>query len=356
MMGTEHATTIARLPDARLAALCDPEPASLARAAAALGPDAPPAWGDVGRMLRDADPDVVVVATPNHTHDEVLGPVLAHGAHVLVEKPLAITARRCAAVREAARATAPRTGRGGPRRVVWVGMEYRYMAATSALLAAVRAGAVGEPRMVAIREHRFPFLPKVGDWNRYSRLTGGTLVEKCCHFFDLMRLLLADEAVAVGATGGQAVNHLDERLPGGAPDVLDHAYVTVEFARGARGMLDLSMFAEASVHEQEICVVGDAGKAEAFPAEGLLRTGRRVAGVRRAPVEERQVAHGEDVPAGMHHGATHLAHVALAAAIRDGRDAEVGLDDGLAAVAIGEAAHRAIAERRVVEVSEVLAD
>ena len=111
MMGTEHATTIRALPGAHLAALCDPEPQSLARVASALGDGAPPAWRDVDRMLADVDPDVVVVASPNHTHDEVLRPVLAHGAHVLVEKPLAITAARCAAVREAAAATEPRAGR-----------------------------------------------------------------------------------------------------------------------------------------------------------------------------------------------------------------------------------------------------
>jgi predicted dehydrogenase len=39
---------------------------------------------------------------------------------------------------------------------------------------------------------------------------GGTLVEKCCHFFDLMRLICAADPVRVMASGGQAVNHVDE--------------------------------------------------------------------------------------------------------------------------------------------------
>jgi hypothetical protein len=51
--------------------------------------------------------------------------------------------------------------------------------------------------MLSIREHRFPFLTKVGDWNRFSENTGGTMVEKCCHFFDLMRLITRSEAVRV---------------------------------------------------------------------------------------------------------------------------------------------------------------
>lgn len=44
------------------------------------------------------------------------------------------------------------------------------------------------------------------------------------------------------------------------PDILDNAYVIVEYENGSRGMLDLCMFAEGSRNEQEICVVGDTGK------------------------------------------------------------------------------------------------
>lgn len=44
------------------------------------------------------------------------------------------------------------------------------------------------------------------------------------------------------------------------PDIIDNAYVIVEFENGSRGMLDLCMFAEGSKNEQEISVVGDIGK------------------------------------------------------------------------------------------------
>ena len=46
------------------------------------------------------------------------------------------------------------------------------------------------------------------------------------------------------------------------PDIIDNAYVIVEFDNGSRGMLDLCMFAEGSRNEQEICVVGDIGKVQ----------------------------------------------------------------------------------------------
>ncbi len=57
--------------------------------------------------------------------------------------------------------------------------------------------ATGGIRMLSIREYRFPFLSKVGDWNRFNRNTGGTFVEKCRHFFDLMRLILQLDPVLV---------------------------------------------------------------------------------------------------------------------------------------------------------------
>ena len=50
--------------------------------------------------------------------------------------------------------------------------------------------ATGGIKMLTIREHRFPFLRKIGNWNRFNENSGGTFVEKCCHFFDLMRLIL----------------------------------------------------------------------------------------------------------------------------------------------------------------------
>jgi predicted dehydrogenase len=83
----------------------------------------------------------------------------------------------------------------------------------------VHKGTIGKLHMLSLREHRYPFLHKVGDWNRFARNTGGTMVENCCHFFDLMRLITTSESVRLYASGGQAVNHLGECHNGETPDV-----------------------------------------------------------------------------------------------------------------------------------------
>eukprot|EP00965_Chrysotila_dentata_P189062 6173113-Pleurochrysis_carterae.AAC.4 len=55
------------------------------------------------------------------------------------------------------------------------------------------------------------------------------------------------------ASGGQDVNHLCEVASGEpAPDILDNAYVIVDFESGARAVLELCMFAEASKFQEEV--------------------------------------------------------------------------------------------------------
>ena len=350
MMGVEHIENIAHLDGAVVTAISDPVEERRAIGAATVtsfGADAPTAFADHRELLASGLVDAVVIASPNFTHVDVLGDVLDSGVHVMVEKPLCTTVADCRRVVDAAAA-------GPSDRVVWMGLEYRYMPPTTALLAQVRSGAVGNVKMVAIREHRFPFLVKVGNWNRFTRNTGGTLVEKCCHFFDLMRLAADADPVRVMASGGQDVNHLDEVYDGEVPDILDNAYVIVEFANGVRGMLDLCMFAEASVNEQEIAVTGDEGKVEALVTESVLRVGRRSDGLH--VVDERPIIADGVRHVGLHHGASYLEHVDFIESVRAGRPAAVTLEDGLWSVAMGAAAHRSIERGGPVLISEVLAD
>ena len=350
MMGVEHIQNILHLDCTEVTAVSDPYGPSRDAAVAEVtgaGRAAPQVFDDHRDLLGSGLVDAVVIASPNMTHVDVLGDVLDTDVHVMVEKPLCTTVADCRRVVDAAAA-------GPADRVVWMGLEYRYMPPTTALLGEIRSGTVGQVHMVAIREHRFPFLVKVGDWNRFSRNTGGTLVEKCCHFFDLMRLAADADPVRVMASGSQDVNHLDEVYNGETPDILDNAYVIVEFANGVRGMLDLCMFAEASRNEQEIAVTGDEGKLEALVTESVLRVGRRSDGLH--VVDERPITADGVRHVGLHHGASYLEHVDFRAAIVDGRPAAVTLTDGLWSVAMGVAAHRSIDEGRPVMIAEVLAD
>ena len=293
------------------------------------------------RLLSSGLVDAVIVASPNFTHKSILDDVFSADIPVLVEKPMCTTVQDCIDVVSAQKNRFAMT---------WVGLEYRYMAPIAELVHQVRSGAVGDLRMLAIREHRFPFLVKVDNWNRFSRNTGGTLVEKCCHFFDLMNLVVQARPVRVMASGGQDVNHLDEFYDGERSDILDNAYVIVEYDNGVRTMLDLSMFAEGSRNEQEISAVGTLGKVEAFvPGDGSVLVGNRAT---RA-VESVDVAIDPDVAhVGFHFGASYVECRRFVDAVLAGGAPEVTVEDGLWSVVIGAAAHRSIDEGRVVDIAE----
>jgi predicted dehydrogenase len=347
MMGVEHLNNLAVTPGAVVTALADPVETSLGWARRALGEraDGAAVFRDSAELARSGLVDAVIVSSPNNTHRAVLEPLFDAGLPILCEKPLATTLEDARwIVERAARADAP----------FWTAMEYRYMPPAAAFIEAVHGGRIGELRMLSIREHRFPFLKKVGDWNRFSANTGGTMVEKCCHFFDLMRLITRSEAVRVYCSGAMDVNHVDERYDGRRPDIIDNSYTTVDFANGVRAMLDLCMFADGAEQQEEITAVGDAARLDVFIPSGELVRSPRV-GFRNPKQVERWTidVDATALEAGTHHGSTFYEHQRFNAAVRGAGQVEVTAHDGLMAVAIGTAAEVSAREKRVVEMSEL---
>jgi myo-inositol 2-dehydrogenase / D-chiro-inositol 1-dehydrogenase len=345
MMGVEHIRNVAIVPDAEIVALYDPVESSLDWAKTALGEQAALQVYESIEALAQAGLDAVIVASPNHTHRTVLEPLLDAGLNILCEKPLATTIDDARWI--VARA-AQSTG------IFWTAMEYRYMPPAAEFVRQVHDGRTGRLQMLSIREHRFPFLPKVGDWNRFSANTGGTMVEKCCHFFDLMRLIVQSEAVRVYCSGAMDVNHLDETYDGRTPDIIDNSYTTVDFANGVRAMLDLSMFADGAEDQEEIVAVGSAARLDCLIPTGDLVWSPRT-GYKRPKTPERTHIPVEPhaLAAGQHHGATFYQHQKFFDAVANGGPVEVSAKDGLMAVAIGTAAETSAREKRVVEMSEL---
>lgn len=343
MMGQEHLHNIALLEGTCVSAIFEPDP-DMAAAAQAIAPEAA-IVGSVQELLAVAALDCIVIASPNHLHvDQICEIAGTRPLPLLVEKPLFTNPQDAVRLEQ--------VQRGYPH-PIWVAMEYRYMPPIAALID--RAGDTGGVKMLTIREHRFPFLQKVGNWNRFNRNTGGTFVEKCCHFFDLMRLILQSDPVRITASGGQAVNHLDESYDGETPDILDHGYVLVDFANGARAMLELCMFAEGARYQEEIAVVGPMAKIEALvpgpgrfwpdhlgapPVPQLIVSPRAPKGpvLHDIPVDPRLLAAGD------HNGSTYYQHKGFLELVRGDRSApEVTLQDGLWAVRMGLAAQQSLA-------------
>mmetsp|Transcript_59298 Transcript_59298/g.170293 ORF Transcript_59298/g.170293 Transcript_59298/m.170293 type:complete len:774 (-) Transcript_59298:343-2664(-) len=364
-MGKEHIRNIALLGEhvAVVAAIADSEENARAEALADMAPDRRQhcqVFEQYTDMLASDEVDAIVVCTPNYQHIEVLREAIPTGKHILCEKPLCSNVEDCLEVERLLETHAHRARTEGVRKGIFMtGMEYRWMPPIQKLIQETDSGNLGQLHTVTIREHRFPFLVKVANWNRFNRYTGGTLVEKACHFFDLMRRIVRSEPVSVYASGGQAMNHKDELYGDAQPDILDHAFVTVTFASGAKAMLDLCMFAE---DEQTECVtaVCELGKVEAKAPESTVRILRRksihrlgrvppppdrrgVPEVHRLPVPE------ELAKAGFHEGSTFFELQAFVDAAGGRSPVPVSARDGRIAVMIGAAAQESILTSAVVK-------
>jgi predicted dehydrogenase len=349
-MAQEHIRNLSLIPEAQIVALADPVASSLDWARATLGDAARgvSSHPDVKSMLAGSRLDAVVIASPNYTHAEVLEPLFETDLHILCEKPLATTLEDAQHIVDRVRKH---------RGIFWVGMEYRFMPPVARFIEDAAAGRIGRLVRIAMHEHRFPFLHKVGDWNRFNRNTGGTMVEKCCHFFDLMRLIAAAEPLRVFCSGAMDVNHREERYDGQTPDIIDNAFATIDFANGIRAMLDLCMFAEGSEEQEELTVIGDEAKMKVTIPSGVIEWSPRVPVGTPKPIERTTI--GVDpsaLQAGHHHGATFYQWRAFFEAAAGRGPVAVTAQDGLLAVAMGLAAETSAREKRAVDIAEVFGE
>ncbi len=172
--GAVHARKLAAEPGVRLLRVFDLD---LDRAAALAGPLGAEATDDPAHFLEGLD--LVVVATPGATHADLAGRALGAGAHVYVEKPLAVTLREA----DALTAAAARAGRvlacGHQERVVFRAMGLLDLPERPLLVRSVRRG-VPNARNRDI----------------------SCVLDLMIHDLDLALLLAGGDAVAVEAEGG----------------------------------------------------------------------------------------------------------------------------------------------------------
>jgi predicted dehydrogenase len=186
---------------AELVALCDTNAARLRHHAdrvAAAG-RARPALFDaadgLGRMLDDVAPDVVVVTSPDRVHAAHVAAALDGGADVVVEKPLTIDAAGMYTIADAVR-------RSGRR--LTVAHNYRYAARNAALRQVIADGRIGDVVSVHFEwlldtAHGADYFRR---WHREKSISGGLLVHKASHHFDLVNWWTGDVPETVYARGG----------------------------------------------------------------------------------------------------------------------------------------------------------
>ena len=347
-MAREHINNISLIDHAEVVALSDPHDFSLEESKKLI-PNKVNIFNNCIEMADSNLADVFLISSPNFTHHNIVKELIKYNKHFLIEKPLCTTTKDCLDLKKITENFEP---------IVWTAMEYRYMPPVKKFIDKVHNKEIGDLKMLSIREHRQPFLVKINNWNRFAKNTGGTLVEKCCHFFDLMRLIIQSNPVQVFASGSQDVNHLDEEYYSKKPDIVDNSFVIVDFKNKSRAILDLCMFAENSDLQEELCAVGDIGKIEVgVPSNrsGIHKSDIRL-GLRNNSDSIRETIEVDKkiFKAGHHHGSTYYEHINFLKSINNHTPPEVSLEDGLVAVATGEAAEISMRENRIVKMIELL--
>jgi predicted dehydrogenase len=184
---------------ARLVALADTNPKRIARhreAIEAAGLPAPAAYAaaDFDKLLAETDPDTVIVTSVDATHHEYILAALAADKDVICEKPLTTTGEHAAAIL-AAEARSKGT--------VHVTFNYRYNPLHEKVAELLRDGAIGEITSVGFdwlldTRHGADYFRR---WHRESENSGGLLVHKSGHHFDLVNWWLDAAPVRAFAKG-----------------------------------------------------------------------------------------------------------------------------------------------------------
>ncbi len=237
-----HLRNLVSLPGVNVVAVSSRSDDSLAAAKEIAG-DQLQTFHDWRDVMKIQSLDAVIVSLVNNQHHSACMTAFEGGMHVLCEKPLGLTLDECDEIIAAANAAG---------RVLQVGHEMRFQRLYQQMHKMVRGGEVGDPRMIWCREYRGPMRP---GWRSSETLTGGTILEKNCHHFDLFHWMLQEQPLRVAATGGRDV--LLDR------EVLDNAFVQVEFTGGRRANLELCLFAPYG-GDCEIGIAGSEGRIDTW--------------------------------------------------------------------------------------------
>jgi predicted dehydrogenase len=217
-MGRHHLDLLSASPDFDVVGVADPTPAVLA----ALAQKGPPVFSDYRKMLEDAKPDGVVIATPNSHHVPVALECIERGIGALIEKPVSDSVESAMQLTRAiAKTDVP----------VLVGHHRRHNPLLKAAAKHIAAGGVGQVvTALGMWLRRKPDEYFKDRWKQEAASGGGVLLINTIHDVDCLRMMCG-EIESVQAMTSNSVRKLG---------VEDTAAVTLRFESGALGTLTIS--------------------------------------------------------------------------------------------------------------------
>lgn len=220
--------------------------------------------------------------------------------------------------------------------MLMIGHELRYSPYFQKIKESVSSGEIGRPRMVWCREFRGPFQKKSDDWIQDASKSGGALLDKNCHHFDLMNWWVGAHPKRVSAFGGVAAK---TRIAG-EHQILDHATVSFEYENSVLGTLQLCMFApDLQGEDLVMSVIGDEGAIETRISKIQLLVWKHKSAKRGPKVYQIAAKRGEGW--GNHLGFDEI-HEAFVAAVKKRKRPLTGVRDCLDGTLLAIAAEKAV--------------
>ncbi len=321
-IGNVHARAIAAHAGSSLAAVADANQDSARQIADRYGAEV----RSLDEILADTSIDAVLIATPTDTHSDLIERATAVGKAVLCEKPVDLNLDRALACKKAAESS------GQP---VMVGFNRRFDPSFATLKAALNAGEIGAPELLSITSFD-PAPPPV----EYIKVSGGLFRDMMIHDFDMANFLMGELPITISAVG---TSNVDAKIAE-AGDV-DTAVVTMTYRDGKLAVIKNSRRA-AYGYDQRLELLGSKGLLQAQNVLQHTITKSTADGVigakptyffleRYMPAFEAEWAAFVDAIAGKH-------------------SLPVTLQDGVAALAMAEAATQSAQSGLPVKLGEIL--
>ncbi len=184
----------------KLLAVCDKNPGRLELARKELSKAYPNLklynHNDFEKMLAEHKPDTVIVCSMDSTHHDYICRSLYAGCNVITEKPMTIDAGKCQQIIDAVKKTGKK---------VRVTFNYRYAPPRSQVKELLNSGIIGKILSVEFQylldtNHGADYFRR---WHRNKANSGGLLVHKATHHFDLVNWWIGSTPQSVAAMGAR---------------------------------------------------------------------------------------------------------------------------------------------------------
>lgn len=322
-----HADMLKGLDGIRLTACCDFDEAKAKSLAEHSGAKA---YSNYHQMLKEAQPDLVTLATPTGAHYEHIKDILNfYPVHILLEKPMVLRVAHGMEIEELARAKGVR---------LFPVYQNRFNTAVQRVKTALQNGELGDVVLgtVRVRWCRLQRYYDLAAWRGTFSMDGGAHVNQGIHYIDVLRYL-AGEVQEVHSCFAQLGAKLEAE---------DTGVSLLKFRNGALGQLEITMAARPHDFEASVSIVGSKGLAV---LGGLCSNKLETF----SPKTEDQAAFSQEVA--MAYGVSHKEfYRQVVRALSEHGPAPVEFQDGLNTIRLLHALYRSNEEKRWVRLDEAV--